>query len=62
MGLISFINNHCRRQKEIRLAGLKAQLQSELDSVKISTSFSSYILSDLARKIAELEKDLSYEI
>lgn len=58
MGLISFIKKRIKRKKEITLAGLKAQLQSELDSVKISTSFSSYVLSDLSRKIAELEKDL----
>lgn len=59
MGLIQFIKNQIKRKKEIKLAGLKAELRSELNSLKISSSFSSSRLSTLARRIAELEKDLS---
>lgn len=55
MELISFLKKYLRRKKEIRLIGLKAELQSHIEMLKISETFNPFIISDLRREIAELE-------
>lgn len=60
MGLISSIKKHIRKQKEIRLAGLKAELSCQIHVMNQCKRAFPDVLAKLHRKIAELEKELSY--